>query len=817
MGLVDFVKDGLYGLRVLRQKPVFFGIIVFTLAVSIGATTAIFSVINGLLLRPLPYAEAARLVMVWQTNAERLRQYGLEFMPVTYGDFSDLKDGSQSFEQVAGLDTWFANLTAVENPERLYGVRASVNFFDLMRVQPTLGRAFAPDDERPDATRVVILSHDFWLRRFGGDREVLGRQLVLNDNPYTVIGVLPQEFRFTEAAHLSGFKFSERTDIWAPLLIGDRKANRNFHNLAVVGRLRPSVSAEQANEEVQAFGRRMAESYPDSNAGYGMKSVPLSQQVTGELGPVLLTLLAATVFVLIIACADLAILLLARSTTRRRELAVRLVLGASRGRLLRQLLAESIFLSLLGGLLGVLVAYFGTSLFVGLSPYKVLQNNPVEMDLRVLGFTLTLSVLTGVLFGILPARHGVKVSLTGDLKEGAHGSSAGRPRSSLQYLIAAQAALTVMLLIGAGLAVKSFVYLLNVDPGFAPERVLTMDVYLPASRYKETAQSVNFFRQSLDKIKALPGVEAVGMNYALPFGGVNPSNSFEVEGQPPLKPGDFQSANLGLVNPDYFRALGIPLLRGRAFTDQDTADSPPVAVIDERMARQFFPNEDPLGKRLSIADKQLLTIVGVARAVRHNALETKPRPYVYLPFTQRNYSFTSFAVRTRTQAPAALAASVREAVRSLDKDLPVANIRTLEGSYSEAIAPRRYSMTLLLVFAGLALLLTETGIYGVVSYAVEQRRREIGIRMALGAQPRALFWMFARQGATSTIVGLSVGLLGALALAQLMSSLVYGIGPRDAVTFASVTTIALVVTFIATYLPARRAAKVNPTDVLRFE
>lgn len=816
MGMIAFVRDGLFGLRVLRKKPVFFTVVLLTLAVSIGATTAIFSVVNSILLHPLPYDEADRLVMVWQTNAELLKESGLKVTPVSYGDFSDLKENHPSFEQVAALDTWFANLTGVEEPERLYGVRASATFFNLMRVQPLFGRTFLPEDEQPNASRVVLLSHDFWLRQFGGDRGVIGRQLVLNDYPFTVVGVLPQDFRFTEASNLSSFKFSERTDVWAPLIIGDRRNNRGFHNLAVIGRLKPGASVRQADLEVQALGQRAAQQYPGSNAGYGMKALSLKDQVTSDLKPVLLTILAATGFVLLIACADLAILLMARAATRQGELAVRMALGASRGRLLRQLLAESVFLSLLGGGLGVLVAYVSTFLLIGFSPQEILQNNPVRIDLRVLGFTFAVSLLTGLLFGILPAYQGVKADFTEDLKLGARGT-ARRLRSTLQALIVAEVALTIVLMVGAGLAVKSFIYLLNVNPGFDPNRVVAMDVYLPASRYKESAQGVQLFQQTMEKIKELPGVESVGMNYALPFSGVNPTNTFEVEGQPQLKPGDFQSANLGISNPEYFRTLGIPLLRGRYFTEQDTSTSQPVAIVDERMVNQFFPNEDPIGKRISIASKQPLSIVGVVGTIKHDVFEPSPHPYVYLPYQQRNYSYTSFVVRSKTGDPARLIPSVREAIRTLDGNLPIANVRTLQNSYSEAIAPRRYSMLLLIIFGGIALLLTEMGIYGVIHYAVEQRRREIGIRMALGAQPREVFRMFMKQGLASLLIGLFAGLLFSMGLAKLMMSLIYGISPWDVPTFSSILIITAGATFLASYLPARKAAKVNPTEILRAE
>ncbi len=814
MSIREFIGDGLFGLRVLRKKPAFLIVVLFTLAISIGATAAIFGVVNSILLRPLPYDQADRLVMVWQTNSELLKQEGLDVTPVSYADFSDLQENSQVFEQIAGLDSWFANLTGGGEPERLTGVRASVNLFDLLRVRALIGRIFVMEDQQPDSNRVVLLSYDFWMRRFGGDPGVVGQQLMLNDYSFIVIGVLPESFRFTEASNFSSFKFSDRTDIWAPLIIGDRRNNRGFHNLGVIARLKPGVSIERANAEVQAFGQQMAQHYPATNKTYGMKAISLGQQVTGDLRQVLLTILVATGFVLLVACANLAILLLARASTRQRELATRMALGASRKQLLRQLLAESVFLSLLGGLFGVLVAYVGASLLIRFSPYKLLQYNSMAIDLRVLAFTLTVSLLTGLLFGILPAYQGARADLTDDLKEGAHGS-ARRPLAFLRSLIVAEVALTIVLLIGVGLSVKSVIYLLQVDPGFNPERAITMDIYLPLMRYRDSAPRMNLFGQTLEKIRNVPGVEAVGMNYASPFSGVNPSNAFEIEGRSPLAEGDFQSANLGLINSDYFRALGIPLLSGRYFTEQDTSDSLPVAIIDKRMVETLFAHESPIGKRISIASKQMVTIVGVVGTIKHDAFETTPRPYVYLPYQQRSYSFTSFIVRTNVGNPAGIVSSVREAVNTIDKDLPVSNIRTLEDSYLQAIAPRRYSMLIMMVFGSITLLLTVTGIYGVVDYAVQQRHREIGIRMALGAQPRQVLWMFLRHSLVSMFMGLSIGLLVSLGLAKLMTSLVYGISPRDLTTFLSVLLLTAMATLLASYIPAKRATRVNPTEILR--
>jgi putative ABC transport system permease protein len=811
-----FVKDGFFGMRALRRKPALLIVLLGTLATSIGAGTAVFSVVNSLLLRPPPYDGADRLVMIWQKNVERSGQAGADRMPVSYGDFSDLKETNRSFEQLGGLDPWFANLTGIDEPQRLSGVRASADFFSLMRVNAFLGRTLTAEDEQPHADRVVLLSYGLWRARFGGDRNVVGKSISLNDASYIIIGVLPDDFRFTESSSLFASKFSRQTDVWIPLILGDRRNNRDLHNLAVIARLKHDASIEQARAEAKAFAGQMAQQYPQTDASYGMDVISLRDQVAGDVEPVLLLIWAATGLVLLIACANIAILLMARATTRHRELAVRLALGATRSTVVRQLLAESVFLSLSGGLLGVGLACLASPLLGALSPFSVLHNNPVAIDVRVLGFTVGVSILTGLLFGTLPALQSVKSKLTEDLKEGAHGSTR-RSRPVLRSLVVVETALTIVLLVGAGLSVKSFIQLLRLDPGFSSEGLVTIDIFLPFSHYKSPSQKVDFFQRAMDKIRSIPYAESVGMNYALPFSGVDPSNTFEIEGRPPLETGRFQSANLGLVDADYFRTLHIPLLQGRSFTVQDTADSQLVAIIDQRMAGRYFPAEDPLGKRITIASKDLLTIVGVVGSIKQDVFEDKSRPYVYVPFQQRSYSFSSFAVRSKTRDSAGLIAAVREEIKAVDKDLPISNVTTLEKSYSDAIAPRRYSMLLLTLFGLVALFLTEMGIYGVMNYAVEQRKREIGIRIALGAQADSVLKLFIKEGMALTLVGLTIGIAASLALVKVMASLIYGISARDLTTFSSISVLTAVVTLFACYLPAKGAARVDPTDVLRAE
>lgn len=795
--------------KVLRNKPSLLMVVLPTLAISIGAATAMFSVVNTFLFSSLPYEGAEKLVMIWRTHGE-----ASEELPLSPGELTDLNADGRSFEHVSGLVSEHVNVTGAGEPSRIHLIAVAGDFFTMLRMEVARGRTLGPEDATPDAAPVVLITYSYWQKQFGSDPNVVGRTMRISGREHEIVGVLPSGFRFAESLVPVDPRLSKPVDVWAPLIMGPEAHSRGFRALLVVGRLKPGISLEAAQEELRAYAAHAAQLYPETDKGYGMKVVPLSDQIFGHLRPVLLTLWAATGFILLIASANLATLLLARGATRHREIAVRFALGASRWRILGESLTESVFLSLAGGLNGLIVAYAGTRLLTVWSPHSVFRSYPVTMAPSVIWFVLGVSLATGVLFGLLPALRGSQVDMADGLRSGSHGGT-GRSRRAFLLLVVAEISLTTALLIGAGLSVRSFVGLLHADLGINPERVLTADLFLPLSRYQDTERKVEFFRELIERIQHLPGVESVGMNYALPFSGIDPSNGFAIEGRPPLQPGESQSANLGLVNPDYFKTLGIPLLRGRTFRESDTARAPLVAIIDERLAQQYFGREEPLGQRISIASDKLLTIVGIVGAVKQDAFEERARPYVYLPFQQRCYMFTSLAIKNRSEDPMRLVSAVRRQIRELDKDLPISNISTLEDSYRNAIAPQRYSMLLVSLFAGIALLLAQVGIYGVASFLTRQRRREIGVRIALGATPSQVFGLVVRQGLILSLVGASLGLVIAFFLGRVLGSLVYGISTTDTLVFCLGPGLALQAAFLAYYCPARALSSVDPNESLR--
>lgn len=601
-----------------------------------------------------------------------------------------------------------------------------------------------------------------------------------------------------------------------PLRLGESARERGFHALVVVGRLKPAISLGAAQAEAQTYAADAAERYPDTDKNYGMKVVSLSEQIFGHLRPVFLTLFAATGFVVLIGCANLTALLMARAESRRREVAVRFALGASRRRILLESLAESVFVSLVGGLLGLLVASGAIRILTALSPVSVFHSYPIRLDGWILGFALAVSVMCGLLFGTLPALRASRGEAAPGLREESPGIA---PRSRLLFflLVVSEISLATTLLIGAGLSVTSFIGLLRADLGVNLSRVLTMDLFLPLSEYRDTSKKIGLLREMLQRIERLPGVEAVGMNYALPFSGVDPSNGFEIDGRPPRSAGEIRSANLGLVNPDYFRTLGIPLLRGRTFSDSDTGDRPLVAIIDERLVRQYFRGEEPLGRRLTIANDRPRMIVGVVGAVKQDTFEETPRPYVYLPYEQLCYMYTKLAIKTRGEGPLRLVSGVRRVVRDLDRNLPISNVSTLEESYRSSIGPQRFSMLLVTIFAGIAFLLAQIGIYGVLDFLSKQRRREAGVRLALGAGPGQVSWLIVKQGLKLSLAGAVLGLGLALMIGKVLASLVYGIGTMDLVVFCVVPALTLAAAFLSYLRPARALSKVDPMEMLRSD
>ena len=799
----SLLQDVRYAARRLLKSPGFAVVAVGALTLGIGANTAIFSVVNSVLLRPLPYPEPEQLVQVWESRP-------LQNMPrteVAPHEFLAWAGQSQSFRQLAANDFTEYNLTGRGEPERVTGALVTASYFPLFGVSPARGRVFLAEEDEPGKNNVVVLGHDLWRSRFGSDLSVVGQSVSLDGVPCTVVGVMPRGFSLPNGAGLA-----------RPIAFGAAdRARAGSHFLNVYGRLKEGVTVARAEGEMAAVAGRVEQDFGDANAGHRVVLVPLHEQVVGGARTALLVLLGAVGLVLLIACANVANLLLARAAGRRREVAVRSALGASRWRIVRQLLAESLLLSALSGAAGLLLAVWGVDLLVSLDPTGVQRAGEVTLDWRVLGFTLGLSLLTGLLFGLAPALQASKADFNETLKEGGR-SAQGLGRSRLRgALVVSEVALTLVLLVGAGLLVKSFRQLLAVEPGFDPHGVLTMDVALPQAKYAERQQITSFYERLIEQAAAMPGVEAAGAVSVLPLAGNDNSNFVQIEGRPPQPPGQALRAGRRNVSADYFRALGIPVKRGRAFSASDSGEAPPVVVINEAMARSFFAGEEPVGKRIRTGDRSpWVEVVGVVGDVRHRGLDVDTRPEMFFPHLQTPSRQMTLAVRTAGD-PLALAGPLRERVRELDRDQPVGNVKTMEAWVGESVASRRFSVLLLGVFACVAAGLAALGLYGVVSYTVAQRTHEIGLRVALGASPRDVLRLVIRQGMTLTLVGTAVGLLAALALTRVMSGLLYGVGATDPATFVTVPLLLVAVALLACYLPARRATNVDPMVALRHE
>jgi predicted permease len=807
------LQDLRYGLRVLAKNAGFTAVAVITLALGIGANTAIFSVVNAALLRPLPYDDPGRLVYVW--SAEKAR--GINQSTVSIPDLHDWREQNHVFEGIAGWWSGTYNLSGGDEPRQVGGWTVSPNFFGVLGARPELGRTFARDEETGGKGRVVVLSHSLWIASFGGDRSILGRIITLDGEPHTVIGVMPAEF----SSPFPGVQ------VWVPWPMGSESiAARGNRFMRVVARLKPSITIRSAQADMDTIAGRLAQTYRE-DAGVTTYLVPVAVQITGSVRPALLVLLGAVGFVLLICCANLANLLLAKSAAREKELAVRTALGAGRWVLARQLLTESVLLSVLGAAVGILLAACGIRYLRLALALQIPRAQDIGLDAYVLLFTLGLSLLTGLTFGVFPALRSFKGQLNEALKAGVSGGGSGRPgRRMRDLLVVGEMALALVLLVGAGLLVNSFERLRAVDPGFNPDKVLTCQISLPSSEYKNP-QIVAFFRQLLEQVRALPGVKAAGATMTLPlqYSGGGFWGGLNIEGRPAASRESIPIVSFAQVTPGYFRAMGIPLLKGRDFSDGDNSDqSPKVAIINATLARRFFSGGDPVGKRICMGEDcskgPWLSVVGVVGDAALESLSDPRFPQVFSPHAQGVEGGVAgnmeLAVRTSAD-PLSLAAAVRNAVHELDKDQSVANIETLDEVVSASLAQPRLNTLLLAGFAALALLLAAVGVYGVISYSVSTRTQELGIRTALGATRIDVLKLILQHGMLLALAGAGIGIVGALILVRLMSSLLYGVRPSDPATFLAAFVVLMGVALFASYIPARRATEVDPIVALRQE
>jgi putative ABC transport system permease protein len=806
------IQDLRYGLWMMRRNPGFTFVAVITLALGIGANTAIFSVVNAVLLRPLPYPDPDRIVTIgnYRTNQNHVNVSG--------ADFLDWREQAKVFEQIAALATDAVDLTGSGEPEQLTAALVSADLFQVLGIGPAYGRAFTPVEDQPGNEQAVILSHRLWQRRFGLDPQIIGQALTLGGQSRTVIGIMPP-----------GFQLPVEFDLLLPLALDVNQKLRigPMNIVMVIARLRPDVTLEAAMADLSVIRERQRKAFPYIFSDLEVDVIKLHEHLVGDVRLALLALFGAVTFVLLISCANVANLLMARSEARQKEMAIRAALGAGRFRLLRQLLSESLLLSVAGGAAGLLVATWGVKLLVKLNHgdiARIDESGPSSlMDGRALGFTCVMVALAGLAAGVIPALHASKTNVNETLKA-QFTARAGRlgARQSLQALTIVEVALTLVLLVGAGLMIKSFFKLLAVPKGFNPDNVLTLVLSPSYAKYPPgSPQRRTYFQESLTRVQTLPGVQSASLTSFLPLAGSGGNRSFKIEGRPPFEPGKEPSAQDNLVSHDYFRTMGIEMRAGRAFTEQDGVEAPPVVIINETMARRFFPNENPIGRRF-VWSPTPLTIVGVVGDTRHFGLDQDVRPEIYWPYLQTRNFVMRLVVRASSDSssPAnlsGLAAAIRNQVRAVDLNVPVNQVVTMDERLSDSVAPRRFQTLLLSVFAAVALIIATVGVYGVLSYAVGQRTHEIGIRMALGAQGADVLRLVVGQGMRMTLIGASLGLVAALALTRVMKNLLFNVSATDSATFVSITLLLVIVALLASYIPARRATKLDPLVSLRNE
>jgi predicted permease len=813
------LQDLRYGLRTLWSNPGFTLVAVTVLALGISVNSAIFSVVNGVLLKPLNAHNPEKLVFIFE-NRTQVKDSASTAAPA---NFVAWRERSKSFEGMAAYGGQNFNLTGTGLPEQLSGATVSTNLFSLIPAKPAMGRDFLPDEDKPESERVIILSHSLWQRRFNSDPRIIDQKITLSENAYKIIGVMPQ-----------GFDFPGNVEFWTPLVISEGTVGgMGGRILSVMARLKPEATIQQAEAEMNAIAENLAAENPGFNAGWGVTITPIHELIVRNVRWPLLVLWGVVGFVLLIACANVANLLLTRASHRRREIAIRVAMGASRLRIIRQLLTESVLLALIGGALGLLLAVWGVDALIALGPNALPRINEIRIDRWVLGYTLAISLLTGVLFGLVPALQVSKPNLNELLKEGIRSSPASFGRDRVRsLLVVSEVALSLVLLIGAGLMIRSFVHLQGVNPGFDPRNVVTMQINLPDTKYGEDQKVTSFYRQAFERIRRVPGVAHVGATHALPWSGNSSMRYFYAEGQPLPQPGrgDDYNINYRVVTPDYFNAMGIPILKGRDFADDDTLQSDAVVIVNEMLATRLWPNDNPLGKRIRQykegQEEVWFKVVGVVGNVRHYWLGDITQPEIYIPYThvpllssatiERHRRFMQIVVRT-TVDPMSVVPEVRREVASIDTDLPLYNIRTMEDRLGVSLMTPRFNTMLMGIFAVVALILAVVGLYGVMSYAVVQRTHEIGIRMALGASRSDVLIFILRQGMTLVLIGVAVGLVAAALLTRFLSTLLYEVNPTDPATFIGISLILIVVAFFACYIPARRATRVEPLVALRYE
>ena len=812
----NFVQDLRYGVRMLLKKPGFAVIATLALGLGVGANTAIFSVINAVMLRPLPLHEPERLVQLWESNARKGWNQNL----LAPANFFDWRDQSQRFESMAAYEgsndkqpgVSNVSLTGQGEAERLSGLGVTDNFFSVLGARPLLGRGFLPEDGIPDAPRVVVLSEGLWQRRFGGASDIIGRSMTFNGSERTIVGVMPRDFQFP----------SQDIELWSPMRFNLEEVRqsvpmRRGHWLWAFGRLKPGVSLAQAREELSVIAKRLEQQYPDTNEGMEAGCTPLQEWMVGDVRLPLLVLLGAVGFVLLVCCANLVNLLLARAASRKRELAVRSALGASRARLLGQMLTETLILAVLGCSVGLLIGQWLLKLLLALGPADLPRRGEIGIDGAVLLFTLAMAVFTALLVGLVPALGGSRPNLTESLKDGGSKGSAGlRARRARAILVIAEVGLASVLVIGAGLLLRSLSRLVHVEPGFSVESVMTMEIALP-NKYQENPQVAAFFDELLQKTAALPGVRAAGAISLLPLRGTNWTSDVMVEGRSDV----FAEARHKVITPDYFAAIGVPVISGRTFTAEDRGDSPKVVVVNETLARAYFGKEDPVGRRLkngkAYVDSPWRLIVGVVRDGKQDGLGASVKPEIYEPHAQGPWNEMTLVVRSAGADAAGLTAPIRQVVQQMDRDVLIHNVHSMEEVVATSVARERFLAQLLSGFAALALGLASLGLYGVIAYSVSQRTQEIGIRMALGAGRGDVMRLVMGQGLGLVAVGVALGLLGAFGLTRFLQSLLFEVSATDLTTFVAVPALLAAVAMAACYVPARRAMRVDPISALRYE